>query len=173
VAIDEWHGRVPSVAIPRGAPQPAEALRDVDRVPFSIRDRFGTRPRPGLCLEIQLVGWLDLILLRAYRVPVEFVRALVEQESAWRRCAISSKWAAGLMQLMPGTARRLGVQDRCDLRQNISGGVRHLAYLMARFHGDLRLVAAAYYAGESVIEAKGLRYSNPDVVAYMICCARE
>ena len=102
-----------------------------------------------------------------YRVPVEFVRALVEQESAWQRCAISSKGAAGLMQLMPDTARKLGVQDRCDLRQNISGGVRHLAYLMARFHGDLRLVAAAYYAGERGIEAKGLRYSNPDVVTYV------
>src|SRR6185312_7534045 len=102
-----------------------------------------------------------------YRVPVEFVRALVEQESAWRRCAISGKGAAGLMQLMPETARRLGVQDRCDLRQNISGGVRHLAYLIAKFHGDLRLVAAAYYAGERVVEAKGLRYSNADVVAYV------
>ena len=102
-----------------------------------------------------------------YRVPVEFVRALVEQESAWRKCAISSKGAAGLMQLMPETARRLGVQDRCDLRQNISGGVRHLAYLITKFHGDLRLVAAAYYAGERAIEAKGLQYSNPDVVAYV------
>jgi soluble lytic murein transglycosylase-like protein len=103
---------------------------------------------------------------RHYRVPVEFVRALIEQESAWRRCAISNKGAAGLMQLMPDTARRLGVQDRCDLRQNISGGVRHLAYLMGKFH-DLRLVAAAYYAGERVVAAKGLRYSNPDVVAYV------
>lgn len=102
-----------------------------------------------------------------YRIPVEFVRALVEQESAWRRCAISNKGATGLMQLMPETARRLGVQDRCDLQQNISGGVRHLAYLIAKFHGDLRLVAAAYYAGERVIEAKGLRYSNPDVVGYV------
>ena len=102
-----------------------------------------------------------------YRVPVEFVRALIDQESAWRRCAISSKGAAGLMQLMPDTARKLGVRDRCDRRQNISGGVRHLAYLMAKFHGDLRLVAAAYYAGERVIAAKGLRYSNPDVVAYV------
>jgi soluble lytic murein transglycosylase-like protein len=102
-----------------------------------------------------------------YRVPVGFVRALVEQESAWRRCAISPKGAAGLMQLMPDTARKLGVQDPCDLRQNIAGGVRHLAYLMSKFHGDLRLVAAAYYAGERVVEAKGLRYSNPDVVAYV------
>jgi soluble lytic murein transglycosylase-like protein len=102
-----------------------------------------------------------------YGVPLGFVRALIEQESGWRRCAISNKGAAGLMQLMPDTARRLGVQDRCDLSQNISGGVRHLAYLMSKFHGDLRLVAAAYYAGETVVEAKGLRYSNPDVVTYV------
>src|SRR6185437_15793381 len=102
-----------------------------------------------------------------YGVPLEFVRALIEQESAWQRCAISSKGAAGLLQLMPDTARRLGVQDRCDPRQNISGGVRHLAYLMAKFQGDLRLVAAAYYAGERVVESKGLRYANPDVVAYV------
>jgi soluble lytic murein transglycosylase-like protein len=103
-----------------------------------------------------------------YGVPLEFVRALIEQESAWRRCAISSKGAAGLMQLMPDSARRLGVQDRCDAKQNISGGVRHLAYLMAKFQSDLRLVAAAYYAGERVVAAKGLRYSNPDVVAYVM-----
>ncbi|HEX2327425.1 MAG TPA: lytic transglycosylase domain-containing protein [Candidatus Angelobacter sp.] len=102
-----------------------------------------------------------------YQVPVEFVRAMVEQESAWRRCPVSSKGAAGLMQLMPDTATKLGVRDRCDPQQNISGGVRHLAYLMAKFHSDLRLVAAAYYAGERVVEAKGLRYSNPDVVAYV------
>ncbi len=104
---------------------------------------------------------------RHYGVPVEFVRALVEQESGWHRCAISNKGAAGLMQLMPETARRLGVQDRCDVRQNISGGVRYLAHLMARFHGDLRLVAAAYYAGERAVDVRGLNYANPDVVAYV------
>lgn len=104
---------------------------------------------------------------RHYGVPVEFVRALVEQESGWHRCAISRKGAAGLMQLMPETAKKLNVQDRCDVRQNVSGGVRHLARLMAKFHGDLRLVAAAYYAGERVIEARGLEYANPDVVRYV------
>ncbi len=104
---------------------------------------------------------------RHYGVPVEFVRALVEQESAWHKCLISKKGAAGLMQLMPDTAKKLNVQDRCDVRQNVSGGVRHLARLMAKFHGDLRLVAAAYYAGERVIEVRGLQYANPDVVAYV------
>jgi soluble lytic murein transglycosylase-like protein len=104
---------------------------------------------------------------RHYGVPVEFVRALVEQESGWHRCAISRKGAVGLMQLMPDTAKKLNVRNRCDVRQNVSGGVRHLARLMEKFHGDLRLVAAAYYAGERVIEARGLEYANPDVVGYV------
>jgi hypothetical protein len=53
------------------------------------------------------------------------------------------------------------------VRQNVSGGVRHQARLMAKFHGDLRLVAAAYYAGERVIETRGLQYANADVVGYV------
>lgn len=102
-----------------------------------------------------------------YGVPLEFVRAVIEQESAWRPCTYSIKGAAGLMQLMPETAARLGVRHRCDIRQNISGGVRYLSWLMQQFHGDLRLVAAAYYAGEKVVLAHGLDYRNPDVVAYV------
>jgi len=104
---------------------------------------------------------------RHYNVPIEFVRAVVEQESGWQRCPVSSKGAAGLMQLMPDTAARLHVRNRCDISQNVSGGVRYLAWLMNRFHGDLRLVAAAYYAGENVVERRGLGYSNQDVVLYV------
>ena len=104
---------------------------------------------------------------RHYNVPVEFVRAVVEQESGWKRCPVSSKGAAGLMQLMPATAARLSVRNRCDINQNVSGGVRYLAWLMNKFHGELRLVAAAYYVGENAIQRRGLKYSNPDVVAYV------
>jgi soluble lytic murein transglycosylase-like protein len=104
---------------------------------------------------------------RHYGVPVDFVRAVIEQESGWQACAISAKGAVGLMQLMPATAIRLGVRDRCNISQNVSGGVRYLAWLMNKFRGDLRLVAAAYYAGEQVIEARGLEYANMDVVAYV------
>jgi soluble lytic murein transglycosylase-like protein len=104
---------------------------------------------------------------RHYHVPVDFVRAVVEQESGWQKCAISPKGAVGLMQLMPGTAARLNVRNRCDINQNVSGGVRYLAWLMDKFHGDLRLAAAAYYAGERVIAARGLQYGNPDVVTYV------
>lgn len=102
-----------------------------------------------------------------YRVPLDFARAVVKQESGWQACAISQKGAAGIMQLMPETAARLGVRDRCNIQQNISGGIRYLAWLMNKFHGELRLVAAAYYAGERVIAARGLAYANRDVVLYV------
>jgi soluble lytic murein transglycosylase-like protein len=102
-----------------------------------------------------------------YRVPVPLVRAVVEMESNWRACVVSSKGAVGLMQLMPATAERLGVRDRCNINQNVSGGVRYLAWLMRQFHGDLRLVAAAYYAGEGIVGRRGLAYRNRDVVTYV------
>lgn len=102
-----------------------------------------------------------------YGVPLDFARAVVEQESGWQICAMSAKGAAGIMQLMPQTAVRLGVRNRCNLEQNISGGIRYLAWLMNKFHGELRLVAAAYYAGERVVEARGLAYANRDVVSYV------
>ena len=102
-----------------------------------------------------------------YRVPVALTRAIVERESNWHVCTISPKGAVGLMQLMPTTAQRLGVADRCNPSQNVSGGVRYLAWLMRLFHNDLRLVAAAYYVGEDRIIQRGLSYRNPDVLAYV------
>jgi soluble lytic murein transglycosylase-like protein len=102
-----------------------------------------------------------------YRVPVALAHAIVERESNWQVCSISPKGAVGLMQLMPMTAQRLGVNDRCNPSQNVSGGVRYLAWLMQLFHNDLRLVAAAYYVGEDKIIQRGLSYRNPDVLAYV------
>ena len=101
-----------------------------------------------------------------YRVPVALVRAIVKRESNWQPCTVSPKGATGMMQLMPLTAERLGVRDRCNVDQNISGGVRYLAWLMQQFH-DFRLVTAAYYAGEDVIGRRGLAYRNRDVVSYV------
>lgn len=107
------------------------------------------------------------VYARHYHVPVPLVRAIVQRESNWQPCAISPKGAKGLMQLMPATARRLGVRDSCNVEQNISGGVRYLAWLMRLFHNDLRLVAAGYYAGEDIVARRGLSYHNRDVVSYV------
>lgn len=102
-----------------------------------------------------------------YRVPTALVRAIIQQESGWQACVISSKGAVGLMQLMPRTAERLEVANRCDVAQNIRGGIRYLAWLMHLFHSDLRLVTAAYYAGENVVSRRGLGYRNSAVIAYV------
>src|SRR5205807_5818139 len=118
------------------------------------------KPQTRIEAEYYVAAYAQL-----YRVPVALVRAIVERESNWQPCVVSRKGAVGLMQLMPATARRLGVGDRCNLDQNISGGVRYLACLMRQFHNDLRLVAAAYYAGEDVIGTRTHAYRNPDVIA--------
>ncbi len=86
-----------------------------------------------------------------YGVDPLLVHAVIHCESAYNRLAVSPKGAEGLMQLIPETARRMGVRNSFDARQNIEGGVRYLGELQARFD-DLRLVLAAYNAGEAAVE---------------------
>jgi soluble lytic murein transglycosylase-like protein len=102
-----------------------------------------------------------------YRVPAELIAALIDVESRWNPRAVSDKGAMGLMQLMPATAKRFGAFDPFDVEQNIAAGTRNVTALMWEFHGDLRLVTAAYYAGDHNIARKQLDYRNPVVVAYV------
>jgi soluble lytic murein transglycosylase-like protein len=103
----------------------------------------------------------------AYRVPVELVEAIIEEESNWSPHAVSSKGAVGLMQLMPATAVRFGVRNRFDIEDNVRGGVAYLAWLIRLFEGDLRLAVAAYFVGESQILSRGLAYSSSEVFHYV------
>ncbi|HXR17328.1 MAG TPA: lytic transglycosylase domain-containing protein [Terriglobales bacterium] len=103
----------------------------------------------------------------AFGVPVELVDAVIQVESSWNPYAVSNKGAEGLMQLMPATAIRFGVRNRFDIEDNIRGGVAYLALLIRLFRGDLRLVLAAYNAGESPILLRGLAYSSPEVFIYV------
>lgn len=109
----------------------------------------------------------------AYRVPVELIEAIIDEESSWNPYAVSSKGAAGIMQLMPQTAIRFGVHNRFRVNENVHGGVAYLAWLRERFGGDLRLVTAAYYVGEEPISARGLAYSSLDVQGYVMRVARR
>jgi soluble lytic murein transglycosylase-like protein len=102
-----------------------------------------------------------------YRVSPDFIAALIDVESGWNPRAVSNKGAMGLMQLMPATARRFGAFNPFDAEQNIAAGTRYVTQLMWEFHGDLRLVSAAYYAGDRGIALEQLNYRNPDVVAYV------
>ena len=87
-----------------------------------------------------------------YQLPHSFIRAVMRVESDFNPEVVSRAGAMGLMQLMPKTARSMGVSDPFDARQNILGGARYLRILANRFKGDLVLTVAAYNAGEGAVE---------------------
>lgn len=89
-------------------------------------------------------------LARQYQLDADLVHAVVMMESAYDPRAVSSKGAVGLMQLMPGTASRYGVEDREDPEQNVRGGVRYLHDLLLQFR-SVSLALAAYNAGENAV----------------------
>jgi len=106
-----------------------------------------------------------------YGVPFEFVAAIIDVESGWQPYVVSDKGAAGLMQLIPATAYRFGVRNRFRIEENIQGGIAYIASLMQEFR-DLRLVAAAYYAGERRIAKVGLKCADLDVYRYVSAVQR-
>ena len=94
---------------------------------------------------------------RATRLEPALIHAVISAESGYNPFARSRKGAAGLMQLMPETAKRYGVKNRLDPAQNISGGARYLRDLVRMFNNDLQLAVAAYNAGENAVVRAGNR----------------
>lgn len=101
-----------------------------------------------------------------YRLPPGLMLALVWAESRFNPMAISPAGAAGLAQLMPATARELGVRNRHDPRQNIDGGARYLRQMLDRF-GEVHLALAAYNAGPGAVARAGGIPRNRETPAYV------
>lgn len=93
---------------------------------------------------------------RRYRIDPLLIYAQMHQESAFKLKALSHKGASGLMQLMPATARRLGVKNIYDPKQNIEGGVKYMRMLLDMFSQDVTLALAGYNAGEGAV----MKYGN-------------
>lgn len=96
-----------------------------------------------------------------YRLDPALLHAVIQTESAYNSEAVSDKGAAGLMQLMPGTASRYGVQNRFDPVENVDGGARYLSDLLSMFRFDVRLAVAAYNSGENTVKRFG--YQIPPI----------
>ncbi|MFO7971198.1 MAG: lytic transglycosylase domain-containing protein [Desulfobacterales bacterium] len=108
-----------------------------------------------------------------HRVDPALVKAIIMAESGYNARAVSKKGAKGLMQLMPATARALGVEDAFNPTQNISGGVRYFKQLVTQFDGDVKLALAAYNAGsrnvrnyQGIPPFKATRYYIKKVLKY-------
>jgi len=88
-------------------------------------------------------------------LEAKVIRAVIEQESAVRPCAVSAKGAQGLMQLMPETAAGLGVANPFDPKQNVDAGARYLRQLLDKYKGDMGLALGAYNAGPRTVDDAG------------------
>lgn len=92
---------------------------------------------------------------RTYQVDAALLHAVISAESGYNPAAVSNKGAVGLMQLMPETARRYGVENSFDPEQNIRGGTKYLGYLLQLFDNNPELAVAAYNAGENAVIRHG------------------
>ncbi len=116
---------------------------------------------PGCRLVIRTepprVPWREAVERTAPRHGLDplLVRAVIRVESAENPRAVSPKGAVGLMQLMPQTARELGVLDPYHPRDNVQGGMAYLARLLDRYDGNLALALAAYNAGPAAVDRYG------------------
>lgn len=128
---------------------------------FAVADVVAVEPEeifvaaPKMPLEQAPFGELIRKAAAKYNVDADLVFSVVAAESNFNPKAISRRNARGLMQLLPETARRLGVKDIFDPAQNIDGGARYLRDLLKMYDGDLPLTLAAYNAGPGAVQRYG------------------
>lgn len=108
-----------------------------------------------------------------YQLPETLIRAVIHTESRYNPRAVSRTGAMGLMQLMPATARFLGVSDGFDPRQNIYGGSKYLRLLANMFNGDMVLVLAGYFSGAGAVRKYGGVPPHPGVRRYVKAVLRR
>jgi soluble lytic murein transglycosylase-like protein len=113
--------------------------------------------KPGYHMALSALELKQVVSRAAqqHHVHPALLLAVMKAESSFNPTAISKAGAVGLMQLIPETAIRHGVRHLYDANENVTGGAKHLRYLLDRFHGNIRLALAAYNAGERKVDRYG------------------
>ena len=124
------------------------------KTPKNRMARPGVVPIPARSTDPARYSRFDASIKEASRthtIPEYFIRAVIRVESDYDPRVVSVAGAQGLMQLMPGTAKRMGCKNSFDPHQNIMGGTRYLRHLANMFGGDMVLTIAGYHAGEGAV----------------------
>ncbi|HEX9803537.1 MAG TPA: lytic transglycosylase domain-containing protein [Gammaproteobacteria bacterium] len=128
-----------------------------DKEPDAVTSAFHNRYQPYPRTHRKKYHAHIIAAARAFSLEPALIHAVISAESGYNPLARSPKGAKGLMQLMPGTAKRYGVENPLDPEQNIHGGAAYLSYLLKLFGNDLNLALAAYNAGEGTVMEYGNR----------------
>jgi soluble lytic murein transglycosylase-like protein len=164
----------PSIAQQRAAVERQEASV-TRRIPQAARSSFFTTPfSPAVDAVVDCdplpSGQLDSLIEDAAQktgVEAQLVRAVIDQESSGRPCALSPMGAEGLMQLMPATAEEFEVDDPFDPKQNVEAGAKLLKSLLERYKNDPALALSAYNAGPSRVDQAGGVPPIPETTDYV------
>ena len=142
-----------SIAIQRQSAQKQASVAGVRLPPWSAPTGLAEPP----CDPIDDSAVTPVIdgAAKTHGLQPNLIRAVIEQESGFRPCAVSPAGAEGLMQLMPDTAEELGVADPFDATQNIEAGAKYLKDLIDRYKGDLAQALGAYNAGPGATDQAG------------------
>jgi soluble lytic murein transglycosylase-like protein len=133
----------------------ADAPAALENLTATGRSAFAPAPTGAARLRREKLAPLVAAAAKTHGLPEALLQAVIEVESNFNSGAVSAKGAVGLMQLMPQTARQLGVTDARDPAANIDGGARYLKELLGRFGNDLPLALAAYNAGPAAVQRRG------------------
>lgn len=132
-------------------------VQEDDRYAILVPSQSGRDDGPASMAEKANYEGIVEEVAQTYGLESALLHAVISVESHYRPDAVSRAGAAGLMQLMPLTARQYGVADPFDPVQNLHGGARYLSYLMKLFGNDVSLALAAYNAGETAVAKYGNR----------------
>jgi len=163
VNADSPKARRGSTISPVTTPVPGFRARNPEASPDAAFSSTTVLPPPGFSAQrSSATSVIDQRLDRIVRdaaarhdVDPALVKAVISTESGWNPQAVSRKGAVGLMQLIPGTAQRFGVNNSFDPAQNVEGGTTYLKALLDRYNGDLPKSLAAYNAGEHAVDLHG------------------
>ncbi len=155
----------PTALTSKAAPQPRQAKmnvseglasREMSNAQYSKLLMSSANSMRGFTTGDVLIDSYIVDSSRKYGIDPLLIYSQMHQESSFKLKATSPKGASGLMQLMPATARRLGVSNIYDPKQNIDGGVKYMRMLLDMFGGDVNLALAGYNAGEGAV----MKYGN-------------